>query len=121
MANNSNNLRESNFNTKGKLFYFKPWLLWSIAAMFFVLQLFIRSTIGMLEQNMGIHFNITAVEHGFGQSLYNFSYGLLQIPIGILLDRFGPRYISCTTLFLLLCGLVIWILLLIYPYFIYHK
>ena len=99
----------ANTNKNNSSFDFKPWSMWLIIAMFVVLQLFIRSITDILEKDMSVYFQITAQEYGLSRSVYSLSYGLMQIPLGILLDRFGPKYISLATLCLFIAGIFVWI------------
>jgi predicted MFS family arabinose efflux permease len=45
-------------------------------------------------------FGISAAELGLLTGMYFFSFGLFQIPLGVLLDRFGPRRVNATLLLL---------------------
>ena len=64
---------------------------------FIILQMAIRKTLGVFEIALEKHFSISAREYGFARSIYNVGYGLMQIPLGILLDKFGPRFIGAGT------------------------
>ncbi|HEX6267287.1 MAG TPA: MFS transporter, partial [Burkholderiales bacterium] len=49
-------------------------------------------------------FGISAEQLGFLTGVYFFSFGLFQIPLGMLLDRFGPRRVNGTLLVLAAAG-----------------
>jgi MFS family permease len=49
-------------------------------------------------------FGITAEQLGFLTGVYFFSFGLFQVPLGVLLDRFGPRRVNATLLVLAAAG-----------------
>lgn len=49
-------------------------------------------------------FGISAEQLGFLTGVYFFSFGLFQIPLGLLLDRFGPRRVNGTLLVLAAAG-----------------
>ena len=45
----------------------------------------------VLGPTLTSEFSLSAAELGFLTGVYFFSFGLFQIPLGLLLDRFGPR------------------------------
>ncbi len=49
-------------------------------------------------------FNINATALGNLTACYFYAYLILQIPAGLLLDKFGPRRIATTAIFLCACG-----------------
>jgi predicted MFS family arabinose efflux permease len=49
-------------------------------------------------------FGISAQQLGFLTGVYFFSFGLFQIPLGVLLDRFGPRRVNAFLLVLAAAG-----------------
>ena len=49
-------------------------------------------------------FGISAEQLGFLTGVYFFSFGLFQIPLGVLLDRFGPRRVNACLLVLAAAG-----------------
>ena len=48
----------------------------------------------MLAPALVGEFGISAGELGFLTGVYFFSFGLFQAPLGVLLDRFGPRRVN---------------------------
>ena len=48
----------------------------------------------MLGPTLAQEFGLNATELGFLTGVYFFSFGLFQIPLGLLLDRFGPRRVN---------------------------
>lgn len=65
--------------------------LWVIAVLFFAYQFILRLSPGVLINELMIKYQISASTFGFLISVYYASYALMQIPIGILIDRFGVR------------------------------
>ena len=68
---------------------------------FIILQMAIRKTLGVFEMSLERHFKVNATEYGFARSIYNVGYGVMQIPLGIMLDRFGFRVVGRATAFIL--------------------
>ena len=58
----------------------------------------------MLAPALVGEFGISAEQLGFLTGVYFFSFGLFQIPLGVLLDRFGPRRVNACLLVLAAAG-----------------
>ncbi|HEX4928267.1 MAG TPA: MFS transporter [Burkholderiales bacterium] len=50
-----------------------------------------RAVNAVLGPRLSVEFSLSAAELGFLTGAYFLSFGLFQIPLGVLLDRFGPR------------------------------
>ena len=50
-----------------------------------------RSVNAVLGPTLAAEFGLTARDLGLLTGIYFFSFGLFQVPLGVLLDRFGPR------------------------------
>ena len=77
--------------------------MWFLPLSFFGYQFILRLWPSLMMQQIMLQFSIDATAFGLLASLYYFGYAGMQIPIAILLDRFGPRYIMF--LCALVCGL----------------
>ncbi|HET7432604.1 MAG TPA: MFS transporter [Nocardioides sp.] len=78
----------------------RAWVIWLVSLSVYVLAVFHRSSLGVAGLLAQDRFGITATQLSFFTVLQLVVYAGLQIPIGILLDRFGSRA-------LLLAGLVL--------------
>jgi ACS family D-galactonate transporter-like MFS transporter len=54
-----------------------------------------RVNISVSQEALHNTFGITTVTFGYMLSAYSWSYALMQLPSGVLLDRFGVRRIGC--------------------------
>ena len=63
-----------------------------------------RAVNAVLGPTLAREFGLSAAELGFLTGVYFFSFGLFQIPLGVLLDRFGPRRVNGTLLVLAVAG-----------------
>lgn len=75
-----------------------PYLLGSficaIGAMFYCYEFILRIIPGILQDELRTAFgNLSATAFGQIAALYYFAYSPMQLPVGILMDRFGPRYL----------------------------
>src|SRR5450631_1703253 len=65
-----------------------------------IVNFFDRVNLSVSQAALHTAFGITAVGFGYLSSAYNWTYALLQMPVGILLDRFGVRRIGRISTFL---------------------
>ena len=63
-----------------------------------------RAVNAVLGPTLAAEFGLSATELGFLTGVYFFSFGLFQVPLGVLLDRFGPRRVNGTLLILAAAG-----------------
>src|SRR5690625_6509662 len=67
-----------------------------------------RTAPGLITEQMMIDFNIVAVSVGLLISIQFFVYSVLQIPMGILVDRYGPNFILISGAMLTGIGTIIY-------------
>lgn len=77
---------------KGKYDIYK-WGIWWLLSLSFVIVFFHRLAPGVVAGDITSEFNMTAREWGSLTSVTLYSYALMQVPAGILLDYYGPRMI----------------------------
>lgn len=80
-----------------------PWIMWILAVFFYFYQSVIRVATSNLQEPLTIEFNLTASQYGMFASYWLVSYALLQIPIGIALDKWGVRKVFAASAFV--CGI----------------
>ncbi|MBN9543084.1 MAG: MFS transporter [Alphaproteobacteria bacterium] len=82
---------------------FMPLLMWFVPLSFFAFQFILRLWPSLNMESIMLQFNITAAGFGFLASLYYYGYAGMQLPIAVLLDKFGAK----TVLFFcaMMCGL----------------
>jgi len=73
----------------------KLWLgsfICAIGAVFYCYEFILRILPGVLQSELSAAFgNISASTFGQLSALYYFAYSPMQLPVGMLMDRFGPR------------------------------
>ena len=77
------------------------WLVCGLAAFYYCYEYLLRVTPSVMEGQLREHFNLSAAGFGFLSAFYYYAYVPLQVPVGVLLDRYGPRILL--TLACLLC------------------
>ena len=65
-----------------------------------------RAVNAVLGPDLAREFSLGAAELGLLTGVYFFSFGLVQVPLGVALDRFGPRRTNGTLLVLAAAGVV---------------
>lgn len=69
------------------------WSVWAVAAVFVLFQFFLQLSSGEIISGLMKSFQLSAFGGGLLASSYYYIYVLLQIPAGMLMDRYGPREI----------------------------
>ena len=69
----------------------KAWFVWGIAAFFYLYELVLRVSPSVMTDSLTQSFSVTATSLGILVSFYYYSYTLLQLPCGIILDELGPK------------------------------
>lgn len=80
-----------------------PWVMWGLAASFFFLMYIGRVSPGVIATDLMRDFSVSAFALGSLSAYFFYPYVAMQVPVGILVDRFGTR--SLLTLMLLLCAM----------------
>jgi len=68
-----------------------PLLMWTTAAIFYFYEFFLQVSPSVMTKDLMSVFAIDAAGLGMLTSLYFYSYAVMQIPAGIMLDRFGAK------------------------------
>ncbi len=94
-------------NTNRKPIIINAWAVWVAAAIFYWYEMILRAGTSVMTQGIMDTFTINATQLGLLTSFYYYSYVILQIPSGMLLDKVGPRLVI--TLSCILCTIGTWI------------
>jgi MFS family permease len=78
------------------------WLLWGLSAVFYAYGFFQRVAPSVMVDELMRDFAVSGALLGNLSAFYFYAYAGLQIPVGVALDRYGPRRV--VTLAALLCG-----------------
>jgi MFS family permease len=57
----------------------------------YVVSQFLRNSVGVIAPDLAREVGLSAMELGLLSSIFFFMFGITQIPLGVALDRFGPR------------------------------
>lgn len=82
---------------------FRAWIVWLLSALFMCYKFAIEVSPSVMTGHLMSEFSLSGAEMGHLAACYFYAYLLLQIPAGLLVDKFGPRRV--TTVAILLCAL----------------
>ncbi len=93
------------------------WMVWAIASVFYAYQYMLRVMPSIMMNDITQQFNIDAATFGQFSGVYYLGYSLMHLPLGILLDRYGPKKIMPVCIVLTVIGLtpILWSTFWVYP------
>lgn len=68
-----------------------PWLVCGLGALFYCYEYFLRILPSVMTEDLLKMFNISGAAFGNLVAFYYYAYTPMQLPVGIMMDRFGPR------------------------------
>jgi MFS family permease len=80
------------------------WLICGLGAVFYSYEYLLRIAPSVMESSLRAHFNLSATGFGFLSSIYYFAYVPMQLPVGVLLDRYGPKRLLTVACFICVVG-----------------
>lgn len=84
---------------------YKPWLICLAGMLFYCFNYFLRSSPSFMQSNLIEALHLTATQFGTMISFYYFAYTPMQIPAGMLYDKFGVRFVLFTASLVAVIGL----------------
>ncbi len=82
------------------------WLMWGLASFFYAYQYILRVLPNIMMSDILEKFQIDAALFGQYSGLYYIGYAGMHIPVGILLDKYGPKWILPLCMFLTVIGIM---------------
>lgn len=83
------------------------WVIWLLSALFMFYKYALEVSPSVMNATLMKAFNINGAALGNLTACYFYAYLILQIPAGLLLDKFGPRRVATVAIFLCACGTLI--------------
>lgn len=81
----------------------KAWLIWALGALFYFYEFALQSSPSVMVPELMQAFHVNSTQLGNLSAFYFYAYAAMQIPVGLLLDRFGPHLLL--TLACLVCAI----------------
>lgn len=86
-----------------------PWLIVCCGMMFYCYNYFLRVSPSVMQNELSQTFHITATQFGTLAGFYYWAYTPMQIPAGMIYDKFGVRIVLSAACMLAVLGLSIFI------------
>jgi len=85
----------------------RRWIVWGLSALFVVYNYLQQVVPGIIAPDLLLEFHVGAGELGSIAAPFFYAYALLQIPVGLTLDRFGPHRPLVAAVFVAALGSVL--------------
>lgn len=85
----------------------QAWLIWTLAAAFYFYEFFLQVSPNVMVPELMHAFNLSAAALGNLTACYFYSYAAMQIPSGVLLDRYGARNLLTIATALCMIGCIL--------------
>lgn len=82
----------------------RAWLAWAISMIFVIFQFTQQLSAGVYAHAWRESFNLDAISLSYLSSSFYYGYLILQIPAGIMFDRYGPRRVLTGAAFTMAVG-----------------
>jgi MFS family permease len=90
-------------SNKVKATHFYGWLVWGLGALFFCYEYFLRISPDVFTSDLMRTYGLGGGALGNLVAFYYYAYTPMQLPVGVLMDRYGPRLLL--TIAILCCAL----------------
>ncbi|MBA2652993.1 MAG: MFS transporter [Tatlockia sp.] len=77
-----------------------PWIVWTIAAGFFFYKYLIQVSPSVMTTDLMKAFNVNGAGLGNLSAFYFYAYLIMQIPVGVMLDKYSPRLLTTAAIFI---------------------
>ena len=80
-----------------------PWIVWLVAAGFFFYKYLVQVSPSVMTQDLMRTFDVNGAGLGNLSAFYFYAYLCMQIPVGMMLDKYSPRLLTTTAI--LVCSI----------------
>lgn len=103
-----NNVSDRNVvETNSKKYWSMAWLVWGLAAAFYFSEYLARVAPGVMHQFLQIDFKINEAHFGILTASFYIPYVLMQIPVGLTVDRLSVRWLLTSMSLITALGCVV--------------
>ena len=97
------NTQNPNYQQPSK---FSAYVVFLLSATFYLYEFVLQVAPGVMKESMMIAFQVNAAGFGIISAFYFYAYAPMQLPSGLLFDRYGPRKLMTTALIMCAVGSV---------------
>ena len=83
---------------------FRAWVVWLLGTLFMFYKYAIEVSPSIMSSDLMREFSLSGTQMGHFAACYFYAYLILQIPAGLLIDRWGPRRIATVAIAICACG-----------------
>jgi MFS family permease len=76
----------------------------------YIVSQFLRNSVGVIAPNLADEIGLSPLEIGLLSSMYFFVFAAVQLPLGVALDRFGPKLCMLVSVVITVIGCVVFAL-----------
>lgn len=84
----------------------RSWTMWLCASLFYAYQYVLRVIPNVLKHDLSTVFQFDSLLFGQFAGVYYIGYTLAHIPLGLLLDRYGPKWVLPAATFISVLGML---------------
>ena len=92
-------------NTRLKKYY--PWVIWALSSSFLFYKYLLQVSPSVMVDELMRTFSLSGASMGNLAAYYFYAYLAMQLPVGILLDRYSPRNLVSCAIAVCACGALI--------------
>ncbi len=87
----------------------QPWLICTLGMLFYCYNYFLRVSPSVMQNDLMQNLHITAYQFGMLASFYYCAYTPMQVPVGMIYDRFGARFVQFFAVMIAVIGVAVFI------------
>ncbi len=89
---------------------FQPWIICSLGMLFYCYNYFLRVSPSVMQHDLMQSLHINAYQFGTLAAFYYYAYTPMQIPVGMIYDRFGARMVQFFACLIAILGVGVFII-----------